>query len=97
VRLLECARSSQAALLRAQQWVEKASGSLLEAGARRFAMTLGRGFALLLMCRHAQWSLDYEKDQRALFAAERFARNGIDVMTLEDVEASSVLANDSAP
>jgi acyl-CoA dehydrogenase len=97
MRLLECARSSQAALLRAQKWVEKASGNLLEAGARRFAMTLGRAFALLLLCRQAQWSLDYEKDQRPLFAAERFARNGIDVMTLEDVEASSALANDSAP
>jgi hypothetical protein len=97
VRLLECAKSAQAALLRAQQWVAKESGDPMEAGARRFAMTVGRAFALLLLCRHAQWSLDHEKDQRALFAAERFARNGVDVMTSEDVDASSVLANDSKP
>jgi acyl-CoA dehydrogenase len=94
VRLLECAKSAQAALLRTQQWIAKASGDVMEAGARRFAMTLGRAFALLLLCRQAQWSLDHEKDERALFAAERFARNGVDVMTSEDVEASSALAND---
>ncbi len=97
VRLLECAKSAQAALLHAQQWFAKASGDLLEAGARRFAMTLGRAFALLLLCRHAQWSLDHEKDRRALYAAERFARNGVDVMTAEDVDASSALANEQEP
>ena len=97
VRLLECAKSAQAALLRAQQWIAKASGDVMEAGARRFAMTLGRAFALLLLCRQAQWSLDHEKDERALYAAERFARNGVDVMTAEDVEASSALANDRVP
>jgi acyl-CoA dehydrogenase len=95
--LLECAKSAQAALLRAQQWIAKASGDVMEAGARRFAMTLGRAFALLLLCRQAQWSLDHEKDERALFAAERFARNGVDVMTSEDIEASSALANDEGP
>ncbi len=94
VRLLDCAKSAQAALRRAQQWIAQASGDAMEAGARRFAMTLGRAFALLLLCRHAQWSLDHEKDQRALYAAQRFARNGVDVMTSEDVEASSALAND---
>ena len=96
VRLLECAKSAQAALLRAQQWIATAPGDVMEAGARRFAMTMGRAFALLLLCRQAQWSLDHEKDERALFAAERFGRNGVDVMTSEDVEASSALANDSA-
>jgi len=94
VRLLECARSAQAALLRAQQWIAKASGDVMEAGARRFAMTLGRAFALLLLCRQAQWSLDHEKDQRALFASERFVRNGVDMITLEDVADSTALAND---
>jgi hypothetical protein len=95
VRLLECARSAQAALLRAQQWIAKASGDVMEAGARRFAMTLGRAFALLLLCRQAQWSLDHEKDQRALFASERFVRNGVDMITLEDVAGATALANDS--
>jgi acyl-CoA dehydrogenase len=95
VRLLECAKSAQAALLRAQQWIAKASGDVMEAGARRFAMTLGRAFALLLLCRQAQWSLDHEKDERALFAAERFVRNGVDMVAMEDVAASTALANDS--
>jgi hypothetical protein len=94
LRLLECAKPAQAALLRAQQWIAKASGDVMEAGARRFAMTLGRAFALLLLCRHAQWSLDHEKDGRALFAAERFARNGVDLLAREDVAASAALAND---
>ncbi len=96
-RLLECAKAGQAALLRAQAWLEKATGAVMEAGARRFALTLGRAFALLLLCRQAQWSLDHEKDQRALFAAERFARNGIDVVGAEDVRASAALANDEGP
>jgi len=92
--LLECANGAQVALLRAQQWIAKASGDGMEAGARRFAMTLGRAFALLLLCRQAQWSLDHEKDQRALHAAARFARNGLDMVGTEDIGASSALAND---
>ncbi len=96
-RLLECAKAAQVALLRAQQWIAKASGDGMEAGARRFAMTLGRAFALLLLCRQAQWSLDHEKDQRALHAAARFARNGVDMVGSEDLGASSALANDVGP
>lgn len=94
MRLLECARVAQAALLKAQQWIAQIHGEGTEAGARRFAMTLGRAFALLLLCRQAQWSLDHEKDQRALFAAERFARNGVDMTASEDPVASLALAND---
>ena len=94
VQLLECAKAAQAALLRTQQWILNASGDALEAGARRFAMTLGRAFALLLLCRQAQWSLDHEKDRRALYAAERFARNGVDLVAMEDVAAAGALAND---
>ena len=97
VRLLECVRAAQTALLRAQQWIAKASGDAMEAGARRFAMTLGRSFALLLLCRQAQWSLDHEKDRRALYAAERFARNGVDLVAMEDAAAARALANDKKP
>jgi acyl-CoA dehydrogenase len=95
-RLLECAKSAQAALFRAQQWIAKAPGDAQEAGARRFALTLGRAFALLLLCRQAQWSLDHQQDRRCLYAAERFARNGIDLIAIEDLEAAAALANDSA-
>lgn len=94
-RLLECARTAQAALLKAQQWIGQASGGGVEAGARRFALTLGRAFALLLLCRQAQWSLDHEKDRRSLFAAQRFARNGVDLIATEDTAAAAALANDT--
>ena len=97
LRLLECAKVAQAAMQHAQQWIAKASGDVIEAGARRFAMTLGRAFALLLLCRQAQWSLDHEKDERALLAAARFGRNGVDLIGSEDVTGSKVLANDRGP
>jgi acyl-CoA dehydrogenase len=47
----------------------------LEAGARRFALGLGRAFALALLCRHAQWALE-QGDRRPLAAAVRFAGEG---------------------
>ena len=36
-----------------------------EAGARRLALTLGRGLALALLIEHAQWALDNEQDDQA--------------------------------
>ena len=51
---------------------------MLEAGARRLALTLGRTFALALLARHAQWSLDHERDERPLAAARRFAAAGVE-------------------
>ncbi len=94
VRLLETSKTAQAALHHAQQWIAEAQGEALEAGARRFALTLGRAFALLLLARHAQWSLDHEKDDRPLLAAMRFARSGVDLVSVEDVRGSAALAND---
>jgi alkylation response protein AidB-like acyl-CoA dehydrogenase len=96
-RLLSCVKAARTALSHAQSWISQTSGDALEAGTRRFAMTLGRAFALLLLCRQAQWSLDHEKDQRPLYAAQRFARSGVDLVGMEDVEASGVLANDRGP
>jgi len=93
-RLLDPAKAAQAALLHAQQWLGAAKGADVEAGARRFALTLGRGYALMLLCRQAQWCLDHEKDERPLFAAQRFAGNGVDLVGVEDVAAAARLAND---
>ncbi|MBL8602990.1 MAG: acyl-CoA dehydrogenase family protein [Myxococcales bacterium] len=56
--------------------------AMLEADARRIALTLGRGYALALTVRHAQWSLDHEHDPRSTLAAARFARHGIDLLDL---------------
>ena len=54
--------------------------ALLEADARRIALTLGRSLALALLARHADWSLTHEHDSRAKAAALRFARNGVDLL-----------------
>jgi acyl-CoA dehydrogenase len=93
-RLFAALKTAQAAVQRSQAWLSGAVGENIEAGARRLAMTLGRSFALVLLCRHAQWSLDHERDERALHAATRFARNGVDLIASENVAESKMLAND---
>ena len=45
----------------------------LEAGARRFALTLGKSLEVLYTARHAQWSLHAEQDGRSAAATERLA------------------------
>jgi alkylation response protein AidB-like acyl-CoA dehydrogenase len=68
--------------------------SMLEAGARRFALAIGRTVALALLARHAQWSLDHEQDGRTLAAARRFAAAGMNVMTEVNTDDSRVLGRD---
>ncbi len=68
-----------------------------EAGARGFGLTLGRSLGLATLVRHAQWSIDHERDGRARAAALRFARHGTDRM--EDVAylaESRALGDDQA-
>lgn len=79
-QLLECARDAQAALERAGKWLSTAKGDALEAGARRFAMSIGRSLALLLMARHAQWLLDHDGDSRGCHSARIFCLRGIDLV-----------------
>jgi hypothetical protein len=64
---------------------------LLEAGARRFAMTSGRATELALLVDHAQWCLDEGKGERALAATRRFARSRIDLIEDEDFTSESRL------
>jgi hypothetical protein len=67
----------------------------VEAGARGFAMTLGRAYELAALVHHAQWSLDHEKDGRARAAALRFARHGVDRLDDRlDLEGAKALADD---
>ena len=83
-RSAEPARIVQSAFAHAESWLaeaRKAGTPVLEAGARRFALTLGRATELALLCRHAQWSLENEGDVRAADAARRFGANGIDLLT----------------
>ncbi|MCC6848203.1 MAG: acyl-CoA dehydrogenase family protein [Deltaproteobacteria bacterium] len=79
-----------AALEHAEEWLAAASrrgGEQVEAGARRFALTLGRTFALALLVDHAAWALAEARDARPAAAARRFARAGVDLLWAEDDSA----------
>jgi ABC-type lipoprotein release transport system permease subunit len=64
---------------------------VLQAGARRLAMTLARALQLTLLCEHAQWMIDHGGDRRGYAAAMRFARQPVDLMTEVDPEADRLL------
>jgi hypothetical protein len=78
---------------RAARWVTEAPGRDLEAGARGLALAVGRSYGLLLLCRHAQWSLEQERDGRAAASCRRFARLGLGWLRPSDSEARA-LGND---
>jgi hypothetical protein len=67
----------------ATSWISEAMAQpdRLEAGARRFALTLGRSLELALLVAHAQWCIDNKHDgARMAAAARRFAQNGVDLI-----------------
>jgi alkylation response protein AidB-like acyl-CoA dehydrogenase len=75
------------AMEHAERWLAEASrrgGEQVEAGARRFALTLGRTLALALLVDHAVWALADEHDPRPAAAARRFAHTGVDLLGSED-------------
>jgi hypothetical protein len=86
----------------ARAWLAETSTqdpARVEANARRFALTLGRVYELAALVRHAQWSIEVERDGRAAAAAVRFARHGVDVLGEnasgpDRVAERSSLAND---
>jgi alkylation response protein AidB-like acyl-CoA dehydrogenase len=57
------------ALDHAARWLAEAKDEALEAGARRFSLTLGRTIELALLIKHEQWS-----------SSNRFANVGVDVI-----------------
>ena len=95
-RLQAAVERSQVAVQHAGRWLQETleQPRLLEAGARRFAMTLGRATELALLVDHAQWCLDQGKGERALAAARRFARSRIDLIEDEDFMGESRLLVD---
>ena len=94
-RLLEPARQAEQAILEAARWLEATSKhgtEGVEAGARRFALTLGRALGLALLVRHAQWGLNAESDERSLAAVLRFASHGVKSIGDSDLGLSRSLA-----
>jgi alkylation response protein AidB-like acyl-CoA dehydrogenase len=90
---------AQRAVDRADRWLQEAMAqgpSTVQAGARRFALTLGHALELALLARHAQWSYEHEQDSRALAAAERLATHRIDHIAMRSEDAAFALANDEA-
>lgn len=73
-----------AAMTRATAWAAAtaAQPDALEAGARRFALTLGRALELAYLAEHAQWCRDHDHPTAgyATAAARRLARAGVDLI-----------------
>jgi alkylation response protein AidB-like acyl-CoA dehydrogenase len=82
------------ALDHALAWASGAMGDAarMEAGARRFALTLGRVLELAYLCAHAQWCVDSGRGGRAAAAARRFAVHGVDQLRDVRAEDSAMLA-----
>jgi hypothetical protein len=89
------AAAARAALRRAQQWLAGAVAepARLEAGARRFAMTLGRSLELALLVGHARWAREHGHAAAAWLdaAARRFHCNGVDMLADVALDDSRIL------
>jgi acyl-CoA dehydrogenase len=97
-QLLALSARIESTLEAAQAWWRDHAArdeAVVEAGARRFALTLGRSTAAALLARQAQWSLDHESDRRPLAAAIRFAAAGINLLQDIDPALSRRLGNDT--
>jgi alkylation response protein AidB-like acyl-CoA dehydrogenase len=81
------AEAAERAAAHALAWLGATDGgdpARVEAGARRFALTLARALEAALLAAHAQWTLDAGKGPRAAAAARRLARHGLDLVTDDD-------------
>lgn len=78
----------------AQAWLMKtmeAGPHAVEAGARRLALTLGRALELGFLVREATRSKAYGDQAKPEAAARRFARNGVDLISDESMDADAKL------
>jgi len=92
--LAEAGQRARHAMGAAAKWVEVASkqgSEEAEAGARRFALTLGRAAELALLVKHADVALA-AGDRRPRAAALRFAQTPIDQTAWMDREDAALLA-----
>jgi alkylation response protein AidB-like acyl-CoA dehydrogenase len=91
-RLVAAAKQAVGALERAALWLEGGQDiEVLQAGARRLALTLARSLQLTLLCEHAQWMLDNGRDRRGFAAAIRYSRLPVDLMHEIDPAADQLL------
>ncbi|HEX9108206.1 MAG TPA: acyl-CoA dehydrogenase family protein [Longimicrobiales bacterium] len=82
----------------ARDWLAAASEKgedAVQAGARRFALQLGRALELALLARHAQWALDAEGDGRPALLARRLAAHGVAPIFMEEATERALLAGPS--
>jgi alkylation response protein AidB-like acyl-CoA dehydrogenase len=92
-------RAALRATERAAEWLRQASRGgepEVQAGARRFALTLGRALEAALLARHAQWALDVG-DLRPGAAARRLTANGIDLIAPTSLDDARLLLSEHAP
>jgi len=94
--LVRAVGTAQEAFRNAMQWLAEAledDRDTMEAGARRFAVTLGHALELALLARHAQWSLS-DDGSRAPAVVEHFAAQGIDHIAPRQHYEAYLLAQD---
>ena len=93
-RLQTAGAVAQTAVVAATKWLQTnlADPNALEAGARRFALTLGRSLALARLVEQAQWSLDVEGDPRPRAAACRFGQTAVNQIQAIDPTDTALLA-----
>jgi len=91
-RLAAAGKQAIGALERAALWLETGQDrEVLQAGARRLALTLARALQLALLCEHAQWLLENGGDRRGYAAAMRFSRLPVDLMHEVDPALDALL------
>jgi alkylation response protein AidB-like acyl-CoA dehydrogenase len=96
--LARAAKNARAAVAHASTWLESAAATgipAVEAGARRFALTLGRATELALLVEHGTWDLAHGGGRSAA-AARRFAAHGVDLLESEvdSADARRLAGND---
>jgi alkylation response protein AidB-like acyl-CoA dehydrogenase len=92
----QAVQTAQDAFRSAVSWLAEAireHPDTVEAGARRFAMTIGKSLELALLARHAQWSMT-EEGNRAVAVVEHFATQGIDEISPRRTYDAKMLAQD---
>ena len=95
-RLHAAGRVAETAVAHGAAWLQRtADPVLLEAGARRLTLTLGRALALARLVHHAQWALETEQDGRPRAAACRFARTPIDLINDVDPTEAEMLMGEA--